>query len=226
MARIRKDEEYNTKRTEIIQASLKILLEEGYDKFGVNHLLRVMDMSKGAFFHYFKSKNDLLEGVLEFLSQPIIDNMISIMENPNISAIEKFSRLYQDTASIKVAYGEGLEMLSQALYMECNKPVLNNVIDRTIKACQPIYEAVIKEGNIAGVFDVKYVHGTAYHILAMTVRLNQAIAEYMLSDHDDVFKDQLIEKIDTFEFIVQTSLNCPHLKPLYDFTILKKGGIL
>ncbi len=131
MARIRKDEEYNTKRTEIIQASLKILLEEGYDKFGVNHLLRVMDMSKGAFFHYFKSKDDLLEGVLEYLSQPIIDNMISIMENPNISAIEKFTKLYQDTASIKVAYGEGLEMLSQALYMERNKPVLNNVIDRT-----------------------------------------------------------------------------------------------
>ncbi len=73
---------------------------------------------------------------------------------------------------------------------------------------------------------MKSVHGTAYHILAMTVRLNQAIAEYMLSDHNEVLKEQLLEKIVTFECIVQTSLNCPHLKPLYDFTILKEGGIL
>ncbi len=42
----------------------------------------------------------------------------------------------------------------------------------------------MKGGNERA-FKVTSIHGTAYHILAMTIRLNQAIAEFMLSDRRD-----------------------------------------
>lgn len=226
MARVRKDEDYLKKKNEIIEAAMKILLTEGYDKLGVNYLLRVMNMSKGAFFHYFKSKDELFEGVLEHLKRPIIDNMRVIQGDDQLNAKEKFVHLYQETASLKVSYGEGLEMLSQVLYQERNKPILNQVNDRTIIECQPIYEAVIQEGVKEGFFEVIYIHGMAYHILAMTFRLNQAIAEFMMSNRSNQKREQLIEKIKTFEFIVKQSLNCSELTPLYDLSVLKRGGIL
>jgi len=226
MARIRKDEEYQKKKTEIVEVALKILLEEGYDQLGVNYLLRIMDMSKGAFFHYFKSKDDLLQGVLDYVSSPIIENMKNIADDQTLNAVEKFTRLYQTTATLKVKYGHGLKVLSQALYQNNNKPFLNNVMDRTMSECQPIYESIIQQGVAEGVFQVEYVHGTAYHILAMTVRLNQAISHFILSDHGTDKKMQLIDKIMTFEQIVNLSLKCDTMGPLYDLETLKQGGIL
>lgn len=226
MARIRNDEEYQKKKTDIVEVALKILLEEGYDQLGINHLLRVMDMSKGAFFHYFKSKDDLLQGLLEYVSSPIIENIKNIADDHSLNAVEKFTNLYQTTATRKVKYGHGLKMLIQVLYQNKNKTFLNNVMDRTMSESQLIYERIILQGVAEGVFHVEYVHGTAYHILAMTVQLNQAISQFILSDKDTDKKMKLIDKIMAFENIVNLTLNCDTMGHLYDLDILKKGGIL
>ncbi|HBZ30491.1 MAG TPA: hypothetical protein DEO56_07860 [Nitrosomonas nitrosa] len=72
----------------------------------------------------------------------------------------------------------------------------------------PRYEAIIHEGGNERAFKVTSIHGTAYHILAMTIRLNQAIAEFMLSDRRDQKREQLIEKIKAYKPIVDLTLNC------------------
>ena len=82
------------------------------------------------------------------------------------------------------------------------------------------------KGDNERAFKVTSIHGTAYHILAMTIRLNQAIAEFMLSDRRDQKREQLIEKIKAYKPIVDLTLNCSGNKPLYDVSILKRGGIL
>ena len=82
------------------------------------------------------------------------------------------------------------------------------------------------KGSNERTFKVTSIHGTAFHILAMTIRLNQAIEEFMLSDRRDQKREQLIEKIKAYEPIVDLTLNYSGNKPLYDVSILKRGEIL
>ncbi len=66
---------------------------------------------------------------MDYLSQPIIDNMIAIQNNLDIDPIEKFTRLYHDTSTIKLARDDGFEFMTQMLFNEENKPFLNGITE-------------------------------------------------------------------------------------------------
>lgn len=225
MARIRIDEDFNKKKYSIIQAALNILLEEGADKLSVNYLLRKTKMSKGAFFHYFESKESLLVEVLDYASKPIIENMRSILQDEDLGVVDKLTILYQSVGSMKADYGKGLEALSKVLYRSDFKLFLIGVMERTLEACLPIFEVLILEGIESGDFRVEYPHAAAYHILTMTMRLNQEIGEYLLSDHSEDKRIKLLEKIALSESIVRLILNCDAIGTLYQLETLKRLGV-
>lgn len=49
----------NKTKEYILFESFRLFLEKGYDKVSMNELVRVSGMSKGAFYHYFTSKEEL-----------------------------------------------------------------------------------------------------------------------------------------------------------------------
>ena len=47
---------YTETRRELIQAGLALLTEKGYSSVGIDQILRSVNVPKGSFYHYFKSK--------------------------------------------------------------------------------------------------------------------------------------------------------------------------
>ena len=56
MARILKEEEHTAKRNEILDAALQLVYSKGYEKMTIQDILDQLQISKGAFYHYFDSK--------------------------------------------------------------------------------------------------------------------------------------------------------------------------
>jgi len=48
----------------IIAVSAKLFMEKGYDKTSMQDIVDALGMSKGAIFHHFKSKEDILDAVM------------------------------------------------------------------------------------------------------------------------------------------------------------------
>ncbi|MFZ1126945.1 TetR/AcrR family transcriptional regulator, partial [Methanoregula sp.] len=65
MARIVKIEEYNTKRNEILDAALALIYSKGYEQMAIQDILDELKISRGAFYHYFTSKQALLEALID-----------------------------------------------------------------------------------------------------------------------------------------------------------------
>lgn len=226
MARIRKEEDFNKKKLNIIKSALSILLEEGAEKLSVNYLLRKTDMSKGTFFHYFESKEALLADVLDYASKPIIESMKSVMKNDDLEAVDKFTLLYQSVGCTKAKYGKGLGALSKVLYRNENKLFLIGLMERTLDECLPIFEELILEGIESGDFRVESAYAAAFHVLTITMRLNQEIGEYLLSDQSVYKRKVLMEKIKLSENIVRSILNCDGIGTLYQIETLKRMEVL
>ena len=51
----------NKTKDYILFEAFRLFLEKGYDKVSMNELVRVSGMSKGAFYHYFTSKEELFK---------------------------------------------------------------------------------------------------------------------------------------------------------------------
>ena len=65
MPRVVKEEDYAARRNEILDVARKLVYTRGYEQMSIQNILDALKISKGAFYHYFDSKQSLLDGLIE-----------------------------------------------------------------------------------------------------------------------------------------------------------------
>lgn len=84
----------NKKRLEILNNSYSFLIQEGIKKFSIDALLKYLNMSKGTFYHYFKSKDELIQSMMsEFTKSYIIYCDSKLKKSKNLK--EKLEILFE-----------------------------------------------------------------------------------------------------------------------------------
>jgi AcrR family transcriptional regulator len=79
MTRIVKDPE--ERREELIQTAERLFAENGYEGTAVSDIVREINVGQGTFYHYFRSKEDILSAVAEKQLAPIAEEMIRIAKS-------------------------------------------------------------------------------------------------------------------------------------------------
>lgn len=77
MSRIKNAEQ--TKK-QILDTTTRLFINKGYDNTSIQDIINELDISKGAIYHHFKSKEDLLECILQRRNEEakeLLDNLIS-----------------------------------------------------------------------------------------------------------------------------------------------------
>lgn len=94
-------------RAKILEAALKLFSARGYNKASVDDICKEAGISKGAFYHHFKSKQALflalLDGWLQF-----VDNTIDASKDKTVP--ETFMQMTQAFPYIFESAGDGLPM--------------------------------------------------------------------------------------------------------------------
>ena len=94
MARIVNPSEHEMRRNEILDAAQQLLFTKGYEQMSIQDILTQLKISKGAFYHYFDSKQALLEALIERIADQVILYLKPIVEDEHLSAPEKLQRLF------------------------------------------------------------------------------------------------------------------------------------
>ena len=85
------------KRDEIIYAAMDLFFKNGFESTSVRMILDKVGGEVGMFYHYFKSKNDLFQMVVESFFEDYRNNFIKLTENCNSKEqfVESFLTYYQ-----------------------------------------------------------------------------------------------------------------------------------
>jgi AcrR family transcriptional regulator len=94
-------------RTKIMEAAIKLFSNSGYNKASVNDICAEAGISKGAFYHHFKSKQELFLALLDGWLQTI-DSAIEASEE--LTAPETFMQMTEAFPYIFETAGNGLPM--------------------------------------------------------------------------------------------------------------------
>jgi AcrR family transcriptional regulator len=94
-------------RTKIMGSAIKLFSSTGYNKASVDDICAEAGISKGAFYHHFKSKQELFLALLDGWLQTI-DNAIEASQD--LSAPETFTRMTEAFPYIFETAGDGLPM--------------------------------------------------------------------------------------------------------------------
>ncbi len=168
-------------KTKIVQAAKAMFLEIGYDKSSVNGLLDRMKIAKGTFYHYFNSKEELLDEVINDFSKGIIAIMEAIAAEP-CDALTKLNKMLSMGRQYKVENREMVKMMTAAMYRPENLALRQKLIAFTHRVSVPVIQKIIEQGDKEGVFkSVGPMAGSI--ILTIGESLSDDTAAYMLKDN-------------------------------------------
>lgn len=155
-------ENYPVKRIELLKIAEQVFMTKGYNETNISDILEVAGISKGAFYHYFKSKEELLEASIDSLMDDAIDFLMPTVENSKLSAMDKFEKFMRDKTvfqSSKKEYAVLLGKLMQADVFQY-KYVL-----KSSTRLVPLLARIIEQGINEGDFKVSYPLETAEIII-------------------------------------------------------------
>ena len=80
---------------------MRLMQTKGWEQMSIQDVLDALDASKGAFYHYFGSKQDLLDAVLDRMVEVAMTAVLPVVDDPRLTAVEKFDALFSSIAQWK-----------------------------------------------------------------------------------------------------------------------------
>jgi AcrR family transcriptional regulator len=174
VARKVKPQEYAARRREILDAALELIHDKGYERMTIDDVLDKTGMSKGALYHYFRSKRALLEGIVETMGEGALEVLQTVVDDPKLSAIDKVHAYFRTESAWKSDNVTVVSALMGLMRDENNALLRQKLAHDSMRTTAPLLEAIIRQGCDEGVFDTEYPHQAAVIITGMTLHLTDA----------------------------------------------------
>jgi AcrR family transcriptional regulator len=181
MARIVKEEEYAVKRNEILDVAQRLVYTKGYEQMTIQDMLDDLQISKGAFYHYFDSKQALLEALIARLLDEAEQVLIPIVHDPHLPALEKLQRFFDTLARWKTARKTYILALWRVLYTDDNAIFRQKVRTTGVKRFTPLLTVIIRQGVQEGALTTSYPDQVGEVVLSLVLDLGDTLAWWLLS---------------------------------------------
>lgn len=175
MARRVKPEEYAARRREILDAALQLVRDKGYERMTIEDILTRVKLSKGALYHYFGSKQALLEGIVDAMTETASLPLQAVVADDSLDAVAKLHAYFGASAAWKADNPEIVAVLVN-LWRDENALFRQKVAKESMRTAVPMLESVIRQGSAEGVFDVEFPHEAAVLIAGLDGVLADAFA--------------------------------------------------
>ncbi|WP_435886114.1 TetR/AcrR family transcriptional regulator [Streptomyces erythrochromogenes] len=151
------------RRAEIVAAARRLFESRGYDDVTMNEVVADLAVAKGTVYHYFRSKEELLEAVVTDIVKQATERMGQVVEAAGGGPVERLAAL---VSAGRVA-GENEQVLGH-LHRSQNAGMHTRLLAVAIELQAPLYAQVLREGTAAGVFRVDHPLEAAEFLLSAT----------------------------------------------------------
>lgn len=154
----RSADNFPIKRIELLKIAEKVFIDKGYDQTNIADIMEVAGISKGAFYHYFKSKDEVLEFSIDNLMDEAVVYLQPIVDDVKMDAMEKFRKFMIKKTAFqmqKLDYATLLGKLMQSDVFQYKYILIAS------SKMVPLFAKIIQQGVDEGIFRVKYPLETA-----------------------------------------------------------------
>ena len=152
MARTVKPEAVAAKRREILDAAQRLVFTKGYEQMSIQDILDEVQISSGAFHHYFDSRGALLEAFIERIKQETEKPLLPIIHDPKLTAIEKFQGFFDTLDRLRMAHKAEVVKLGRIWYADSNAIVRLKVDEAVREQRAPLLAEIVRQGIQEGIF--------------------------------------------------------------------------
>lgn len=185
------------KRTLILDAMQELIINDKGAACSVSDIARQAGIGKGSIYYYFKSKEEILDALVDRQYGKIIENCENVLQDSNGNAIQKIAIL------IQTYYASSVEnSVDHYLHEPQNAYIHQKSLATILLALSPILSSIIQQGNEEGIFHCSYP---------------EAFSELLLSEFCFVFDygiftwsaNQMHQKFEMLSEVLERCLQSP-----------------
>jgi AcrR family transcriptional regulator len=199
MARIVKEEEFSAKRNQIMDVAQRLIYTKGYEQMSIQDILDTLNMSKGAFYHYFASKPDLIEAVTDRMIAESMQFLNAIAYAPDLSGIEKLHNYFDTVERWKTARKSFLLALLRVWYNDNNLVLRHKLTTRSVQLIAPLITLMIRQGVSEGSFNTPYPDQVAEVVMSLIISMGDTMTSLILGSEkvtDQTEQDRVVQQIE------------------------------
>jgi AcrR family transcriptional regulator len=195
MARIVKPEEFASKRGKILDAAQRLVFTKGYEQMSIQDVLDEVQISSGAFHHYFGSRAALLEAFIERIKEESEKPLLPILQDPRLNALEKLQGFFEALDRLRLALRADVIRLGRVWYTDDNALVRQKVEEAVFKQRAPLITGIVRQGVREGLFTTAHPEKAGEVILSLLQGMGNTHARLLLSPELERGDPECIEEI-------------------------------
>lgn len=140
------------RKNEILDAAEQLFAAKGFDNTSTNDIINAVGIARGTLYHHFKSKEEILDAVIERITGTLIREAGAIAADQNLPLLD---RLTGSIMALNVDSRIGEEVMLQVhkpqnalLHQKMQKSLIGGIV--------PILTSLIEEGCREGIFRTPY----------------------------------------------------------------------
>ena len=164
------------RREELLDRAEELFFARGYDNTPVEAIIAAARVSKGAFYHYFRSKESLLEGIAERWVERSLARTADVANDASRDAVTRLNAFLAESRRLDVSLAPLVRRTLPVIFRPENLPLRNRINSATIARVAPVLAAILDAGVRAGVLDTTDPLATAEMLLQLGTSVHEAIA--------------------------------------------------
>jgi len=150
----------------IIDESIRLFLKTGFKGTSIQHITDTVGITKGAFYWYFKSKDELLETIIEKYDRDNLERLYAHMKTMEGTFLTKFKEYHKFINEYARDHGEFCVLfVTLAAEMAGGKTTAERKIKSVYKKYHTFISSLLTAGKKEGLFDQTFDVSLNAHII-------------------------------------------------------------
>ncbi|MEW9125033.1 MAG: TetR/AcrR family transcriptional regulator [Thermotaleaceae bacterium] len=187
--------EAQERRNEILDAADALFGQRGFDGTSTNDILEKVGIARGTLYYHFKSKEDIMDGLIERYNVQILEVAQEIAADKRIPIKERIIRVVM---ALKISGGGSKEIRDQ-IHKPQNALMHQKIQKVIINGITPILTGIVREGIEQGLFNTPF----PYESMEMVMIYGNTIFD---GDMVEITQEERILRIRAFIFNIERLL--------------------
>jgi len=199
MARTLDPAVHMVRREAFVEAAERLIQTRTYERTSIQDILDELGASRGAFYHYFESKQALLEAVIDRMVEAGLASVEPIVKDPTLSAADKIVRMFGGIGRWKTDRKELILGFIDVWVSDDHAIVREKFRRKLVTRFVPILSGIVRQGIEEGTFRVEAPDDTARVLMMLIQGLQEEATDlYVASQKGAVGFDAVVSRFDSY----------------------------
>jgi AcrR family transcriptional regulator len=185
---------YAVRRDAFLDVAQRLVQTKGYEAMSIQDVLDELEASKGAFYHYFDSKQALLQAVVERFADGAMASLAPVLDDPDLPALTKLERVFAGIASLKAEQKELMLAIIEVWNSDGNAIVREKVRRLSERIMIPLFTAVVQQGLDEGTLQVDSPDLTAAVLVSLMLGFQQQAADLFIARESGAVTFEVVQR--------------------------------